>query len=616
MAVKINTVKIDKSGVPPVAPPVPVATPVTTTTQTPVKAPTTNPNPAVGAQLGGFLGVSGAQAPKVSMNTGNTETGAANNGFTGVGVDAQGNPIDRSKSLINYGGQQYINYGNGVTDAVNTPEELTVAGQLNNYEANAAALQAQQAAELAQNRSDFDYANNQLDQREAVEKDSAQQFQNRLGGLYSGGLNYQTGGIQRTYGEKRGQLAQDFQRANQALTAKYGSQTGEIRNNINNLLSAAPGLIQQAIDQAAAAKAEAEQKKKQANIDAALKFTNETGYLVNPQDDYSGFYRQVANGAPFTPKTQLEFDKLSETQKSNQLANLWKVADNTGVIPDALADLYGRPHGEQTRAAKQWAAEQGLRADASDRAWITEERLGSQGGGSTKQPETVSTSIAGDYLGNLITEEVEDPDTGEMVKRPIADANAREDAFTDVYNQFYLDTGISAAKLTEVLARAGYTAKEIAQYKKDYPQAFQQASAASGGSASVSVPQEFQSVIDTAQKKYGLGGSNLLAKIAETESSWDPQAHNQGSGAAGLFQFIPSTAKGYGIDPYNVEQAADAAGKLITGLIAKYDGDVSKALAGYNYGGGNVDKLIRTYGNNWLSHAPEETRDYIKKILG
>lgn len=129
------------------------------------------------------------------------------------------------------------------------------------------------------------------------------------------------------------------------------------------------------------------------------------------------------------------------------------------------------------------------------------------------------------------------------------------------------------------------------------------------------MPQEYQSVIDEAQQKYGLSGSNLLAKIAKAESSFNPNARNSKSGAAGMFQFMPATAKGYGIDPYDVDQAADAAGKMISGLIAKYNGSVEKALAAYNWGGGNVDKAIRKYGDDWLAHAPTETKNYIKKIM-
>jgi soluble lytic murein transglycosylase-like protein len=129
------------------------------------------------------------------------------------------------------------------------------------------------------------------------------------------------------------------------------------------------------------------------------------------------------------------------------------------------------------------------------------------------------------------------------------------------------------------------------------------------------VPTKYAGVISSATSKYGLP-DGLLAAVASAESSFNPNATNSKSGASGMFQFMPATAKGYNIDPYNVNQAADAAGKMLNGLIAKYDGDVSKALAGYNWGGGNVDKAVKKYGSNWLQYAPTETKNYIKKILG
>lgn len=122
-------------------------------------------------------------------------------------------------------------------------------------------------------------------------------------------------------------------------------------------------------------------------------------------------------------------------------------------------------------------------------------------------------------------------------------------------------------------------------------------------------------MIEGANSKYGLP-DGLLSAIASAESGYNPNAKNSGSGASGMFQFMPATAKGYGIDPFNPTQAADAAGKMMSGLIVKYDGDLSKALAGYNWGGGNVDKAVKKYGNNWLAHAPTETQKYIQKIMG
>ncbi|MBB6694368.1 lytic transglycosylase domain-containing protein [Cohnella xylanilytica] len=130
----------------------------------------------------------------------------------------------------------------------------------------------------------------------------------------------------------------------------------------------------------------------------------------------------------------------------------------------------------------------------------------------------------------------------------------------------------------------------------------------------VKVPTRYAGLINSATEKYGLP-SGLLAAVAQAESSWNPNAVSS-AGARGLFQFMPATAKGYGIDPTNPVQATDAAGKMLSGLMAKYDGDLSKALAAYNWGGGNLDKAIKKYGSNWLSHAPTETQKYIRKILG
>jgi hypothetical protein len=45
----------------------------------------------------------------------------------------------------------------------------------------------------------------------------------------------------------------------------------------------------------------------------------------------------------------------TSAQQQLELTNLWKVAEQTGKIPDALATLYGLPKGTQTQAAKEFA---------------------------------------------------------------------------------------------------------------------------------------------------------------------------------------------------------------------------------------------------------------------
>lgn len=49
--------------------------------------------------------------------------------------------------------------------------------------------------------------------------------------------------------------------------------------------------------------------------------------------------------------------KATTSEQQRQLTNLWTVADQTGTIPDALADMYGIARGTQTQSAKQFAAQ-------------------------------------------------------------------------------------------------------------------------------------------------------------------------------------------------------------------------------------------------------------------
>lgn len=106
------------------------------------------------------------------------------------------------------------------------------------------------------------------------------------------------------------------------------------------------------------------------------------------------------------------------------------------------------------------------------------------------------------------------------------------------------------------------------------------------------------------EKQYGLPPGALRA-VMQAESAGNPKAVSP-KGAKGLFQFMPATAQEYGIDPFNPEQAAPAAAKML-GSLQRQFGSFDKALAGYNWGSGNLQK-------HGLQNAPEETRNYIQKI--
>jgi hypothetical protein len=88
------------------------------------------------------------------------------------------------------------------------------------------------------------------------------------------------------------------------------------------------------------------------------------------------------------------------------------------------------------------------------------------------------------------------------------------------------------------------------------------------------------------------------------------------AGALGDFQFMPGTAKEYGItDRSDFSQEAFGAASLMHKNMIKYHGDMRKALAAYNWGSGHVDKDIAAHGAKWEQYAPKETQNYINQIL-
>ena len=81
-------------------------------------------------------------------------------------------------------------------------------------------------------------------------------------------------------------------------------------------------------------------------------------------------------------------------------------------------------------------------------------------------------------------------------------------------------------------------------------------------------------------------------------------------GAAGWFQFMPATAKEYGLDdPSDFHASADAAGRKMRDLMKKHGGNLDYALVDYNGGGRAVDAL--------KSGAPwKESAGYLAKFHG
>lgn len=116
----------------------------------------------------------------------------------------------------------------------------------------------------------------------------------------------------------------------------------------------------------------------------------------------------------------------------------------------------------------------------------------------------------------------------------------------------------------------------------------------------------------------------MLKYLPMVESRLLPRAESV-AGAAGLWQFMPATAKAYGLeidewrddrlDPY---RASEAAARLLSDLYAQFD-DWALALAAYNCGPGRVERAIRLAGSrrpaDVLPFLPGQTRSYLPQLI-
>lgn len=105
----------------------------------------------------------------------------------------------------------------------------------------------------------------------------------------------------------------------------------------------------------------------------------------------------------------------------------------------------------------------------------------------------------------------------------------------------------------------------------------------------------------------------LIYAVILTESGFRKNAVSS-AGCIGLMQLAPSTfkARNVGTNIYDIDQNVHAGTKHLSGLIARYNGDIYRALAAYNMGGGNVykDKPIPAVGKLYVDKVM-----YHKKIL-
>ena len=96
-------------------------------------------------------------------------------------------------------------------------------------------------------------------------------------------------------------------------------------------------------------------------------------------------------------------------------------------------------------------------------------------------------------------------------------------------------------------------------------------------------------------------------------------------GAGGLWQFIPSTARSYGLrmnnyvdERFDLHKSSEAAARLLSDLYTRYE-DWTLVIAAYNSGTVNVDRAIKKSRskNFWKlrKHLPKETQQYVPRFI-
>jgi soluble lytic murein transglycosylase-like protein len=119
---------------------------------------------------------------------------------------------------------------------------------------------------------------------------------------------------------------------------------------------------------------------------------------------------------------------------------------------------------------------------------------------------------------------------------------------------------------------------------------------------------DFERLVAEAARRHGLEPALVMAVVG-VESGFQPQAVSP-KGAQGLMQLMPATARDLGVaDPFDPAANLDGGSRYLSSLVARYDGDLTKALAAYNAGMGAVARHggVPPY---------EETRRYVRKVLG
>jgi len=120
--------------------------------------------------------------------------------------------------------------------------------------------------------------------------------------------------------------------------------------------------------------------------------------------------------------------------------------------------------------------------------------------------------------------------------------------------------------------------------------------------------ERYTAIIKTASQSYGVD-ARLVHAVISAESNYNPNAVSR-TGAQGIMQLMPDTARRYGVqnsmDPI---ENIHAGTRYLRDLLAMFKGRLDLALAAYNAG---ENAVLRSGGIPPYA----ETRSYVPRVLG